>query len=379
MNWKVPLFMPDFTEDDEQQVCQPIREGWLTMGERTQVFEEAFARQLPIRHAIAVANGTAALHLALICADVSPGDEVLVPSLTFVACANTILTLGARPVFVDCTCEDDWTFSPADFQRKVTERTRAIMVVHYAGFPCRMEEILPIARERGLKVIEDCAHALFSSRNGQTCGTFGDLAAFSFFSNKNMTTGEGGMVVTSHDSFNDRLRKLRSHGMTSLTLDRHKGRAISYDVVEPGYNYRIDEIRSALGLSQLQRLSINLGKRREIYKLYNERLKGMEEIRLPFSERVTDEVGYHIYPILLDKKIDRENLIHKMKEDGIQTSIHYPAIHRFSAYAQYRDRAACPITDEVAARELTLPFYPGMTETEVGWVCQSLKNRVLQR
>ncbi len=379
MNWKVPLFMPDFTEEDVQQACQPIRDSWLTMGERTQAFEETFARQLPIRHAIAVANGTAALHLALICADVSPGDEVIVPSLTFVACANTILTLGARPVFVDCTSEDDWTFSPADFQRKLTDRTRAIMVVHYAGFPCRMEEILPIARERGLKVIEDCAHALFTSRNGQTCGTFGDLAAFSFFSNKNMTTGEGGMVVTPHDSLNDRLRKLRSHGMTSLTLDRHQGRAISYDVVEPGYNYRIDEIRSALGLSQLQRLSSNLGKRREIYKMYNERLKSMEDIRLPFSEHVTDEVGYHIYPILLDQRIDRENLIQKMKEDGIQTSIHYPAIHRFSAYAQYKDRAACPITDDVAARELTLPFYPGMTEAEVGWVCQSLKKHILQR
>ncbi|MBN2325993.1 MAG: DegT/DnrJ/EryC1/StrS family aminotransferase [Candidatus Omnitrophica bacterium] len=371
--WKIPLFTPDFTEEDVQSAMAPIRDGWLTMGERSLNFEKTFAEQLGVRHAFAVSSGTAAIHLALACAGVAPGDEVLVPSLTFVACANTIVSLGAKPVFVDCAGENDWTFSPRDFKKKITEKTRAIMVVHYAGFPCRMEEISPVAREHGLAVVEDCAHAIFSSRNGQKCGTFGDAAAFSFFSNKNMTTGEGGMVAVEQDSYADRLRKLRSHGMTTLTLDRHKGRAISYDVVEPGYNYRIDEIRSALGLSQLKRLPDNLQRRAEIYRCYNELLGDVDEIMIPFLDRKEDEVGYHIYPILLRDPAAREALIQNMKESGVQTSIHYPAIHRFSAYRDYAEQADCPLTEKISDGELTLPFYPQMTEDDVKLVCESLK------
>ncbi|MGC9326870.1 MAG: DegT/DnrJ/EryC1/StrS family aminotransferase [Candidatus Hinthialibacter sp.] len=374
--WKIPLFTPDFTEEDIQSAMAPIRDGWLTMGERTLEFEKTFADQVGSGYAFAVSSGTAAIHLALACAGVAPGDEVLVPSLTFVACANTILALGAKPVFVDCDGEQDWTFSPQDFLKKITEKSRAIMVVHYAGFPCRMEEIMLVAREHGLAVIEDCAHALFSSRRGRQCGTFGDAAAFSFFSNKNMTTGEGGMAVVHQESYADRLRKLRSHGMTALTLDRHQGRAISYDVVEPGYNYRIDEIRSALGLSQLKRLPENLQRRREIYQCYNRHLGNVEEIVIPFLDRNDDEVGYHIYPILLRDSAMRESLIHNMKNDGVQTSIHYPAIHRFSAYRDFTAQADCPWTETISDGELTLPFYPQMTEDDVKQVCESLKKGI---
>lgn len=376
VDWKVPLFVPDITEEDIQAACEPIRDEWLTMGERTIAFETAFAERLGIQHAFAVANGTAALHLALICAGVIPGDEVLVPSLTFVACANTIVSQGAKPVFVDSIGEEDFTISPDDIHRKITPKTRAMMVVHYAGFPCRMEEILSIAAEHNLTVIEDCAHAIFSSRNGQKCGTIGDVGAFSFFSNKNMTTGEGGMVTTRRDEYAERLRKIRSHGMTTHTLDRHKGRAVSYDVIEPGFNYRIDEIRSALGLSQLRRLPENLEKRKEIYHRYTEILRNVEEIILPFQDRTEDETGYHIYPILLKKSNLRENLIQKMKEDGIQTSIHYPAIHHFSAYRPYTAQADCPVAERIAAGELTLPFYPQMSRGEIEIVCTSLTTHV---
>lgn len=375
-NWKIPLFVPDFTEEDIRRSCEPIRDGWLTMGERTTAFEAAFAETIGVKHAFAVANGTAALHLALICAGVKTGDEVLLPALTFVACANTITSLGAKPVFVDSIGEHDLTISPGDIRRKINEKTRAVMVVHYAGFPCRMDEILLIAHEYNLVVIEDCAHAIITTHHDKKCGAIGDVGAFSFFSNKNMTTGEGGMVATQHDDYAERLRKIRSHGMTTLTLDRHEGRAVSYDVVEPGFNYRIDEIRSALGLSQLQRLFENLRNRREVYRQYTEILKDVEEISIPFLDRAGEEIGYHIYPILLKNNGKRADLIQKMREDGIQTSIHYPFIPHFTAYKIASTLADCPTAERISAAELTLPFYPQMTEEDVNRVCDSLKRNL---
>ncbi|HPO99956.1 MAG TPA: DegT/DnrJ/EryC1/StrS family aminotransferase [bacterium] len=372
--WKIPLFELELTDDDVIAVLRPLRNRWLTMGEETQRFESAFKEKTGARHAFAVSSGTAALHLALLALEIGPGDEVLLPSFTFVACANVIRAVGADPVFVDIAGETDWTISPEDLEAKITPRSRAVMVVHYAGFPCHMEAILATARRHNLAVIEDCAHALISKQDGITCGCFGDAGCFSFFSNKNMTTGEGGMITTQQDALAERLRLLRSHGMTSLTLDRYQGRANSYDVHTIGLNYRIDEIRSALGRSQLERLTRNLEIRNEIYQTYVEYLAPLDEITIPFLDRLEDVTGYHIFPIALMEGINRNQFIHALKEEGIQTSIHYPPIHRFQVYQEYLDGedCQCPITESISARQVTLPFYPGMNAKDIQTVCEAV-------
>jgi dTDP-4-amino-4,6-dideoxygalactose transaminase len=348
-----------------------MKNDWLTMGEITKQFESTFSDMIQSRHAFAVSNGTAALHLALLALHIQPGDEILLPSLTFVACANVIKAVGATPVFVDIESETDWTISATDLEQKITKQTKAVMLVHYAGFPCNYDQIIPIAKKHNLFIVEDCAHALVSQFRDDYCGTLGDIGCFSFFSNKNMTTGEGGMVVTQNDEIADTLRVMRSHGMTTLTLDRYQGRAITYDVVAHGLNYRIDEIRSAIGRSQLKRLRTNLSKRFALFQAYRERLGPVDEIVFPFIEKANSEIGIHIQPIALRSQ-DRDTVIHKLKEEGIQASIHYPPIHRFQAYKDEQPSARCPLTEQISASELTLPLYPEMTEEQVDIVCRAL-------
>lgn len=372
--WKIPLFEPDISDDDIEAAIEPLRERWLTMGERTQRFERAFEKKLDGGHAVALCSCTAALHLSLLALEIGPGDEVIVPSLTFAACANVIIAVGAKPVFADICGPDDWTIDPEDIQKKITKYTKAVIAVHYAGFPCRMDSILAIARQNELFVIEDCAHALVSSYRGTSCGLIGDVGCFSFFSNKNMTTGEGGMAVSRDESIASRIRLLRSHGMTTLTLDRYRGRALSYDITAFGLNYRPSEIVSSLGLSQLGRLDRNLQKRREIYTSYIKSLMPIKGISIPFLQRTDESIGYHIFPILLDTPDIRESSINQLKEKGIQTSIHYPPIHKFSIYRQLLgdNDPDCPITEDIAGREVTLPFYPFMNNHDIDMITAAL-------
>ena len=243
MQWRIPLSDINFGPEEEQAVLEVIRSRWLTMGAVTQGFEQELAEYAGVKHAIAVTNATAALHLACVAAGLGPGDEAILPSLTFVATANAVRYTGARPVFADVEGVDSLNISPAAIEARITPRTRAILVVHYGGYACDMPAILEIARRHDLAVIEDAAHAIGSRLDGRMLGTWGAIGCYSFFSNKNMTTGEGGMLVTDDDGLAEKLRVLRSHGMTSLTWDRHKGHAWSYDVVDLGYNYRIDEVR----------------------------------------------------------------------------------------------------------------------------------------
>lgn len=376
VDWKICLFEPDLTRDDEDAVVQPIRDRWLTMGEAARAFEDAFAQRIGAKHAIAVSSGTAALHLSLMALGIGPGDQVMLPSLTFCACANSIRALGATPVFIDIVSEDDWSLSPEDIRSKLTDNVRAVMPMHYAGFACRMDEIQAIAQSNDIAIIEDSAHSLVTESNGTYCGCFGAIGCFSFFTNKNMTTGEGGMATTNDDALADILRRIRSHGMTTLTLDRYKGRAISYDVTAVGLNYRLDEIRSRIGLSQLARLDTNLEKRKHVYGWYCEMLSQINELTIPFQGRANDNTGIHIYPIALPQTINRNDFIHELKADGIQTSIHYPPIHQFSAYQEYCD-CECPLTEDVSSREVTLPFYPQMTEDDVETVCASINRALL--
>jgi dTDP-4-amino-4,6-dideoxygalactose transaminase len=254
MNWIVPLSDIKFGDEEKNAVQAVLDSGWLTMGGITQKFEEEFRAYTSAKHAFAVSNATVALHMACLALGIGPGDEVIVPSLTFVATANCVRYTGATPVFADINGENNLTISLSSIQEKVTPRTRAVIVMHYGGYTCDMTSIIAWARSQHIPVIEDAAHAVGSFLDSKHLGTLGAAGCFSFFSNKNLSTGEGGMIVTNDDALAEKFRLLRSHGMTSLTWDRHQGHAWSYDVVELGYNYRIDEIRSALGREQLKKL-----------------------------------------------------------------------------------------------------------------------------
>ena len=279
MEWRVPLADLDYGPEENQAVLDVLNSRWLTMGAVTQEFERRFAEKLGVSHALAISNATVALHLACLALGIGPGDEVIVPSLSFVATSNAVLYTGANAKFADILGTDELTISPDAIEKLITKNTRAIIVMHYGGYPCRMKEIMEIAGRHNLAVIEDAAHAPGASLNGKPLGTWGDIGCFSFFSNKNMSTGEGGMLVTNRDDIARKVRLLRSHGMTSLTWDRHQGHAYSYDVVELGYNYRIDEIHSALGIVQLQKLETNNRKRAEITKKYWDFFQSDEEFR----------------------------------------------------------------------------------------------------
>jgi dTDP-4-amino-4,6-dideoxygalactose transaminase len=364
MDWRIPLSDIDFDEDEALAVQNVIKSRWLTMGRVTQEFETAFADYVQTKHAIAVTNATAALHLACLALGIGPGDEVIVPSLTFVATANAVRYVGARPVFADIISHDDLNISPAAINSLITPLTRAIIVVHYAGYPCDMPAILSIAKQNELFVIEDAAHAVGSELNGRKLGAWGDIGCFSFFSNKNMTTGEGGMLTTDNDDLAEKLGRLRSHGMTTLTWDRHKGHAWSYDVVDLGYNYRIDEIRAAIGLAQLAKVERNNERRRKLSQVYRDALQELvPQVGIPFQNH-PGITAAHLMPILLPKEVKREEFMGHMKEQGIQTSIHYPPIHTFTSFKNDTSLNLL-VTEDVANREVTLPLYPTLTDKDI--------------
>jgi dTDP-4-amino-4,6-dideoxygalactose transaminase len=364
MDWRIPLSDIDFDEDEALAVQNVIKSRWLTMGRVTQEFETAFADYVQTKHAIAVTNATAALHLACLALGIGPGDEVIVPSLTFVATANAVRYVGARPVFADIISHDDLNISPAAINSLITPLTRAIIVVHYAGYPCDMPAILSIAKQNELFVIEDAAHAVGSELNGRKLGAWGDIGCFSFFSNKNMTTGEGGMLTTDNDDLAEKLGRLRSHGMTTLTWDRHKGHAWSYDVVDLGYNYRIDEIRAAIGLAQLAKVERNNERRRKLSQVYRDALQELvPQVGIPFQNH-PGITAAHLMPMLLPKEVKREEFMGHMKEQGIQTSIHYPPIHTFTSFKNDTSLNLL-VTEDVANREVTLPLYPTLTDKDI--------------
>ena len=374
MTWRVPLADLNFDAEEELAVLEVLRNRWLSMGEVTRQFEGEFAEFIGAKHTIAVTNATAALHLAGVAIGLGAGDEVILPSLTFVATANAIRYTGATTVFADIEGLDRLNISPSSIESLVTEKTRAIMVMHYAGFACDMAAITEIARRHNLVVMEDSAHAIGSELNGQKLGTIGRIGCFSFFSNKNMTTGEGGMLATDDDELAERLRILRSHGMTSLSWDRHKGHASTYDVVDLGYNYRIDEMRSALGRVQLRKLPAWNDRRRDLTILYRDLLAEFApEVQMPFSE-VRGTSCYHILPVLLPPGAPRAQFMDGMKAQGVQTSIHYPSVHRFHIYEEgWQARgASLPLTEDASTRQVTLPLYGTMRDEQVEWVARAV-------
>ena len=373
MIWRIPLSDIDFGSEETKAVLDVLESRWLTMGGVTQAFESEFAAYVNTKHALAVTNCTAALHMACLAIGLGSGDEVILPALTFVATANAVRYTGATPVFADVISEQNLNISPESIEQRLTSRTRAIIVVHYGGYPCDMPRIMEIAKKHKLYIIEDDAHAIGSELDGLKLGNWGDIGCFSFFSNKNMTTGEGGMITTNDDVFAEKLRLLRSHGMTTMTWDRHKGHAWSYDVVELGYNYRIDEIRAALGRIQLGKLDANNARRQSLTQQYRKALQELTpEIIIPFANH-PGLSSAHIMPILLPAGTDRTLFMEKMKAHGIQTSIHYPPVHHFTAYQDFT-KFLMPVTEDIAEREVTLPLYPALRDDDVVLVAKTIQD-----
>jgi len=374
MKYKYPVSDIDFDQREFEAVNKIIASKWLTMGEVTKAFEDEFARSIGVKHAIAVANGTAALHLAIKGLGITNGDEVIVPSLTFVATANAVIYVNAKPIFADIASSDNWNISPEDIEKKISSRTKAIIVMHYGGYPCDMDSINSIAKKHNLFVVEDAAHAPGAEYNEKKCGSLGDVACFSFFSNKNMTTGEGGMITTDDDALSKKIRLMRSHGMTLLTLDRQKGHAFSYDVIELGHNYRIDEIRSALGLVQLNKLEENNQKREVLTNRYRKNLAEINWLSSPFKNQ-SNKPAYHLFPILCPK-VKREDFMKYLRSRGIQTSIHYPPVHLFSFYRQKfsTKEGDLPLTEAIARKEVTLPMSPILTIENIDRIVEEIKS-----
>jgi dTDP-4-amino-4,6-dideoxygalactose transaminase len=374
MEWRVPLADVKLGIEEENAVLEVLRSGWLTMGAVTQAFEQEFSAFVGAKHAFAVNNATAALHLACMAVGVGEGDEVIVPSLTFVATANAVRYTGAKVVFADIESEDWLCISPQAIEEKITERTKAIVVMHYAGFACDMPAIMRIADKYKLPIIEDAAHAIGASLDGKALGTWGNVGCYSFFGNKNMTTAEGGMLVTNDDQLAEKVRILRSHGMTTLTWDRYKGHASTYDVVDLGYNYRLDEIRSAIGREQLKKLPAGNARREYLVGRYGEAFKAKApNLGLPFFE-VRGLSSQHIFPVLLPEGVDKETFRELLKQDGIQTSFHYPPVHNFEIYQDPHQNFAETLwmTENVARRQVTLPLFPGMTDEQQDLVIESV-------
>ena len=367
--WDVPLADLAIMDVDLDAIGATYRSGWLSMGPRTAELERRFAQYTGARQAIAVSSGTAALHLICLAAGLGAGDEVVVPSLTFVATANAVAYTTATPVFADVASLTEPWLSAAACEAVITPRTRAVLAMSYGGHSGEIEALRDLCRRHDLVLLEDAAHAAGSRLHGRHLGTFGAAGAFSLFSNKNLAVGEGGLVATSDDDVAARIRLLRSHGMTSLTWDRHRGHASDYDVVALGFNYRLDEPRAALAAVRLERLDGENARRARLTARYQEALADLD-VAIPLGPVEGLRSSHHLFTIVLPEDHDRAAFRRQLAERRIQTSVHYPAVHRFELYDCGQD---LPVTDAYAARSVTLPLFAHMTDDQQDRVVEATR------
>lgn len=375
MSYKIPLFNLNFDEREAKAAYDTIKSGWISTGPKNAELEQMFKDMWNVKYAVSMTNCTSALHVCCMVCGFRPGDEVICPSLTFAATCNCIRYVGATPIFADIIGPDDLNINPKDIEAKITPRTKGIVVVHMAGFPCKMDEIMAIARKHNLKVIEDACHGPLSEYKGKKLGTIGDCAAFSFFSNKNISTGEGGMFITNNEEMEKAARLIRSHGMSTMSYQRAKGHATAYDITCLGYNFRMDDIRASIAIEQLKKLPGDLERREVVRKRYIEQLSGIPQIAIPFADN-KEFVSNYIMPIvLLNSTRARRNQIRDyIHAAGIQTSVHYPAVHHFSTYQELG--AILPQTDYVTDNEITLPMYAALTYEQIDNICDTLENAI---
>lgn len=363
----IPLFDMRLSEADVEAVAATLRSGWLTMGPRTEEFERSFAQLLDVRHAIALSSCTAALHLACLAAGVGPGDEVIVPAITFVASAAAVRQCGAAPVLAEVRGPHDLGVDTEDVAALIGSRTKAVCAVHYAGYRCDIAPLADLCAERSIALIEDSAHH-------PLCAPAGMAACFSFSSSKVLACGEGGLLATNDEDVARLVRGLRSHAMTSEAWDRHRGHATGYDIVGVGYNYRIDEPRAALLSSRLERLGEDVDRRRALVHRYRESLRSVDGVSVPYRDDEVDHASCYAMPVLVERGELRDEVCALMAErSGVQTNVLYPAIHNFSAYAS-PGRRPLPRSESVARSELTLPLYPHLTHEDQDRVVAALSD-----
>jgi dTDP-4-amino-4,6-dideoxygalactose transaminase len=361
----IPLFDVQLSDADLAAVEATLRSGWLTMGPRTEEFEGRFARHLGVRHAIAVSSCTSALHLAYLAAAVEPGDEVIVPAITFVATAAAARYCGATPVFADVIGAHDLSIDPADVERRITSRTKAVCIVHYAGYAGPVARLRRLCDARGIALIEDAAHSPSATPavGGRKLGGYGLAGCFSFFSNKVLSCGEGGLLATDDDDVAAFVRSRRSHAMTSSTWDRQRGHSRSYDVTGLGYNYRLDEPRAALLISRLAALEGDIARRRSLVRRYRELLEGVDGVVLPYSDAEVETSSCYVMPVVLNDAHLQQPLRRLMRERwGVETSLLYPSITEFTAYRD-RSRAPLPSSERIARTQVTIPLYPHLSQS----------------
>ena len=375
MEYQIPLFQLNFGEEEIQAVTETIRSKWISTGPKCEELENLFVNMLHVKYAVSVTNCTDALHLACIVCGFGPGDEVLCPSLTFAASVNCIRYVGATPVFCDIKGPTHINIDPVEIEKKITSKTKGIIVVHMAGFPADMDNIMDIAHRYGLKVIEDACHGPLSEYHGKKLGTIGDCAAFSFFSNKNISTGEGGMFVSNSEELATKAYLLRSHGMTTMSYQRAKGHATAYDIVDLGYNFRMDDIRASIGCVQMKKLQEDLIKRALVRQRYVEKLSQLDKIIVPFADHQGFVSNYIMPIVLINSTREKRDLIReKIHAAGIQPSVHYPAVHKFSIYKNIG--GVLPKTEYVSDNEITLPMYAKLTDNEIDTIVDTVINIV---
>jgi perosamine synthetase len=374
----VPFHLPSIGEAEIAEVVDTLRSGWLTTGPRVRRFEEDFAAYVGARHAVALNSGTAALHLALEAAGLRAGDEVIIPTYTFAATGEVVAYLGARPVLADCRA-DTANIDVATIEPLLTPRTRAIIPVHVAGQPCDMDALRELARERGLQVVEDAAHALPARYKGQMVGTIGDATAFSFYATKTLTTGEGGMLTTERDDLAARVRQMSLHGLSGDAWSRYtdKGKWY-YEILEFGFKYNLTDIAAAIGIHQLRRSDGLHKRRREIAEAYHAAFGELETCTVP-REAEHGTHAWHLYLLRLNPEalsVSRDEVIRSLQARGIGTSVHFIPLHLHPLYRDrlgYR-RGAFPIAEHIFDRVVSLPIYPRMTAAEVATVIEAVRD-----
>jgi len=367
---KIPYGKQSITEDDIRAVTEALVSDFLTTGPRVPEFESAVAAFCGARHGVAVTNGTAALHAAMFALGIGPGDEVIVPPMTFAATANCVLYMGATPVFAD-VCPDTLLIDPDRVRERITDRTKAIIGVDYAGQPCDWDALRTLADESGLSLVADGCHAIGASIGARPVGTLADMTVFSFHPVKHVTTGEGGMIVTDRDDFDRRLRLFRNHGITTDARSREETGQWFYEMTDLGYNYRLTDIQAALGTSQMRRLPDFLERRREIAAFYDGHFAGTP-VR-PLAVRGDVAHAYHLYVVRVP---DRNRVFSELRAAGIGAQVHYIPVHLHPYYRSTlgTGEGLCPVAEEAYGQILSLPIFPELSADDASRSADLLMN-----